>query len=264
MQRLNKLWRLIGTAISFFVFGAGGLCLAISWFPLLRALIWAKRKRHQVAQRSLRVVFRIYLRLLQMLRVLAFRVEGEEILKQEQGCIVVANHPSLLDYVLMASLLPRCQCIVKKPMWKNPFARGAIVSAGYLPNTDTAELLALCQNGLDPEGVLLIFPEGTRSVPGQKIQLHRGAAQIAIRTCRDIRVVHIQCRPTLLAKGEKWYRVPEVKPFFFVRAGEKISMSEFVNTLPSTAVAARGLTDRLTKMLTSFQEEIDHHDESRN
>ena len=98
-------------------------------------------------------------------------------------------------------------------------------------------------------GVLLIFPEGTRSTPGQPLQLQRGAANIAVRCRADLRLVHILCRPGTLTKQVPWYRIPPSRPHFQVSIREKIAIDPFVQDVASPAVAARQLTQFLTKAL---------------
>lgn len=61
-------------------------------------------------------------------------------------------------------------------------------------------------------GVLLIFPEGTRTKPGITPTLHRGAAQIAVRTDTPIEIIQIKSSDPWLTKGAPWYAVPPRKP----------------------------------------------------
>ena len=50
--------------------------------------------------------------------MLDYRIDGAEILRQERGCLVVANHPTLIDYVLLASVMPETDCPVKSALLK--------------------------------------------------------------------------------------------------------------------------------------------------
>ncbi len=249
MRQLNRLWRLCGTAFSFFAFGVGGLCLTFLWFPLVTLFVRDDNRRIEIAQVTIRQTFRLFVNLMRWLGALDVVVEGEEALKEDRGCIIISNHPSLIDYVLITSLLPRCSCIVKRSMWKNPFARGAVTAAGYIPNADTSDMLSKCDRTLKSGNVLLVFPEGTRTVPGQPLNLKRGAAHIAVRTHREIRILHIQCNPSILGKHEKWYKVPNEKPIFLVQVKEKVSIQKFVEGCPSDAIAARHLTEYLSQKL---------------
>lgn len=247
---LNRYWRLVATAFCFTLFGIGGLMMSTFWFSFLRLAIRDDVKRHQLTQDSIRHSFRFFMATTQFLGVLEYHIHGTELFKQDRGCLVVANHPSLLDYVLLASCMPRCDCIVKESLLHNFFMRGVIKSAGYIANTDSDILLAQCQNKLDQGGTILIFPEGTRSTPKQKIHLQRGAANIALRCSVNIRIVHIHCDQPMLTKQEKWYNIPPAKPVFNIIVQEKIVVQNIIGSETFLAIVARRLTDRLSQQLT--------------
>lgn len=147
-SRVNRLGRLVGTAISFGSFGLGALGLSLIWFPLLWLCCREAAVRQRWAQATIRFCFRLFLRLMSALGVMSYRIDGAELLQQDEGCLLVANHPSLLDYVLLASVLPRCDCIVKQALWRNPFVAGVVRAAGYLPNVAPERLLPLCEQQL--------------------------------------------------------------------------------------------------------------------
>ncbi len=250
LRKINQLWRLFATAFGFFTFGVGGLFLTLVFFPLVHLFVSDVERRKAVAQSTIRQAFRFFIAEIKWLRVIDVKIEGRELLEQDRGCVLVANHPTLIDYVLITSLLPQCDCIVKEALWHNPFVRGAITAAGYVDNSDTAEMLSKCDTLLKKGRVLLVFPEGTRTIPGEKLQLKRGAAQIAVRSRCDLRVIHIHCAPSFLNKGKKWHQLPVVKPFFLVQVMEKVNIRNFADESTADSVAARKLTEYLSKALT--------------
>lgn len=247
--RLNWCWRLGATAFGFSLFGIGGLCLALGWFAPMRLFVRDPERRRRLAQASIRQSFRAFLVTVRFLGVLDYRIEGQGLLLQDRRCLIVANHPTLIDYVLIASVLPECDCIVKQALWHNFFLRGVVRAADYIPNIETLDLFARCQQRLDRGGVLLIFPEGTRTRPGQPLKLQRGAANIAVRTGTDLRLVLIDCQPPTFTKQDKWYQVPRTKPMFRVEVKERVAVQPFIENAPSEAIAARRLTDFLNKAL---------------
>ena len=253
---LNRIWRWLATAILFFIFNVGGLILSLVWFSLLRLIIRNPQRLNQLTLNSIKNSFRLFLNLLRNLRIMDFRIDGAELFKQDKGCLIVANHPSLLDYVLLASCMPRCDCIVKASLLKNPFFRGVITSAGYLVNSGSETLLNACEERLKAGGTILIFPEGTRSEEGKEITLQRGAANIALRTGCDIRIVHISCQPPMLTKRGRWYNIPPVKPQFVITVKGKVATRDFIEEGDaSPAIAARRLTRHLRTELMSKNNE---------
>ena len=158
-------------------------------------------------------------------------------------------HPTLIDVVCLISLLPNADCVVKRAVACNPFMRGPVRAAGYISNDDGAGLVEDCIAAVRAGGSLVIFPEGTRSVPGKPLRLQRGAANIAVRGELDVTPVHIRCSPETLGKGQKWYRVPPRRFHVRIEVGEAIQIHPFLVDTPTSkgdALAARRLTDHLT------------------
>lgn len=250
LARLNWLWRLVMTGLCFALFGIGGLLLSTIWFNLLLLFVRDKATRRRIARRSIAASFRLFLTVARILRVLDYRIEGQEILRDERGCLVVANHPTLIDYVLLASVMPETDCLVKDALLKNPFVSGVIRAADYLVNSQADALLPASEQRLSQGDTILIFPEGTRTLPGGKMTLQRGAANIAVRCGSDLRVATIHCSENLLDKQSKWYNVPPAKPLFTVRVRQRISIDQFHQAnSQEPALAARQLNRHLLLQL---------------
>lgn len=252
LAQVNWLWRLAMTGVCFALFGLGGLLLSVVWFNLLLLVQRNRDKRRRLARRSIAASFRFFLRAARAVGVLDYRIEGKTILDNERGCLVVANHPTLIDYVLIASVMPETDCLVKNALLKNPFLGGVVRAADYLINDQADALLPACRERLSRGETVLIFPEGTRSVPGQPLTLQRGAANIAVRCNSDLRVVHIHCSEHLLDKQSRWFDVPPHKPLFRVVVRERIRCQEFIDPSndPEPALAARKLNRHLLHQLT--------------
>lgn len=248
----NRAWRVVATGFCFALFGIGGLLLSGVWFTLMRLTVRDPARRSQLTQNSIRHSFRFFLATTRFFGVLDYRFDHAERFNQDRSCLVIANHPSLLDYVLLASRMPRCDCIVKEALLSNPFVSGVIKAAGYLANAQSDRLLEQCQQRLAAGGTLLVFPEGTRTTPGKPLSLQRGAANIALRSQCEIRVVHIRCQPPMLTKQGKWYNIPAIKPQFQITVQDKIDTRAFIHADDvSPALAARRLTQHLTDALQS-------------
>lgn len=245
---MNRLWRILAASFGFALFGFGGLVvLSTLWFNVLRLFVWQRKTRNIIAQYSISCSFKFFLWVVKKLGVLDYQFEGLELLEQDQGCLIVANHPSLLDVVFLASVMPRCNCMVKESLLKNIFVSGVIKAAGYIPNTEANKMRSYCQQTLAEQGRILIFPEGTRSIPNQPLKLHRGAANIALRCHADIRIIHIECHPAFLIKNQKWYQAPLSKPVFNISVGEKIEIARFMNE--NMTISARRLTQYMAQKL---------------
>ena len=99
-----------------------------------------------------------------------------------RGTIIVANHPTILDYVLTASMLPEMDCLVKASLRHNFFLKHVIRAADYMSNDGSLETLEEITRRLEAGENILIFPEGTRTRAGVPMKLKRGVAHAALRT----------------------------------------------------------------------------------
>ncbi|HDK6715704.1 TPA: 1-acyl-sn-glycerol-3-phosphate acyltransferase [Klebsiella quasipneumoniae] len=242
IRPLNRLWRAAMTGFCFALFGLGGLLLSVIWFNLLLIAVPDTVRRRRIARRSISASFRLFLTVVRGVGVLDYHIQGADILRQERGCLVVANHPSLIDYVMLASVMPETDCMVKSSLLKNPFVSGVIRAADYLINDQADALLPASRQRLRQGDTILIFPEGTRTVPGEKMRLQRGAANIAVRCGSDLRLVVIRCTEPMLSKQSKWYDAPQTKPLFTVEVGERLRIDQFYDAnKQEPALAARQL-----------------------
>lgn len=241
--KLDQGWRLFGTALSFACFGLGGVLLSLSLFPLIRLLSPSRDSTRRRIQRAMHYTFRLFVWQMSRLGVMRYEVEGRERLRRG-GTLVVANHPSLIDVVLLIALMPEADCIVKQALWRNPFLRWPVAWADYTPNSDSAEaLVESAAAKLRAGRSLIVFPEGTRSRPGQPLAMQRGAARIALAACAEVLPVTIVCTPPLLGKHQPWYKVPPARPQWRIVVGEPLSAGEFAPAGVPEPLAARRLTE---------------------
>ncbi|MPW37192.1 1-acyl-sn-glycerol-3-phosphate acyltransferase [Vibrio sp. B1Z05] len=249
MKTLDRYWRVFATGFCFVVFGLGGLVLSFLVIPVIHLFIKNQTRREYKVQGVIQRSFNGFCKLMKFTGVIDYQIIGADILEQDSDCLIIANHPSLIDYVLIASQLKRCDCLVKSSIWANPFMKHIVKAAGYIPNETADDLLVRCTQRFDKGNVLLIFPEGTRTTPGVPSKLQRGAAQIAIRTQRDLRVVHISVSSSFLTKQGKWYNVPLNKPFFRIEVKDKVKVQPFIEQTESPTIAARRLQRHLTEII---------------
>lgn len=247
--KINKYWRIVATGFCFLLFGIGGLTLTFIVFPVLTFFIKNRASLELKVQKVIQISFFLFCETMRLTGALDYKIVGSEKLKQDKNCLIIANHPSLIDYVLITSQLKQCDCLVKEAIWRNPFMCGVVSSAGYIPNKDPETLLTSCAERLNKDHVLLIFPEGTRTTVGTASKLQRGAAQIAVKTKSDLRIVHITVDPVFLTKQSKWYQVPDTKPFFLVEVKDKIAITEFINSEESPSLTVRKLNRHLDSVL---------------
>ncbi|MEZ3134665.1 lysophospholipid acyltransferase family protein [Stutzerimonas kunmingensis] len=237
------LWRLIATGLSFALFGIGGLWLRLIIFPLLSLLPGDAATHRRRARQTVSRLFWLFVQFMYRSGVLTYEVEGAERLGRP-GQLIIANHPSLIDVVVLIALIRDANCVVKQSLWDNPFTRGPIRAAQYISNNGSAEMLDEAAEALQQGQTLIIFPEGTRTTPGQPPQFHRGAAAIALRGAKLVTPVVISVTPTTLTKAEPWYRIPSRRFHFHLRVGSDIDPQAFA-AQGAAPIASRRLNDHL-------------------
>jgi 1-acyl-sn-glycerol-3-phosphate acyltransferase len=113
-------------------------------------------------------------------------VEGLENFPSEGPVIVVANHVSYWDPVLIGSALPRqVFFMAKKELFSIPVLGFSLKSWGVFPVDRSRPDRGAIKRALDllKQGqVVVVFPEGTRSKTGSLLPPSTGAAYFATRT----------------------------------------------------------------------------------
>lgn len=238
LHRLNYLWRLLATGLSFSLFGIGGIILWFLVFSVLNGIPGSPAQRRLRSQRCIHYSFYFFIGFMHRTGVMTYQINGLEKLNRP-GQLVVANHPTLIDIVFLISRIPAANCIVKAQLWHNPFTRGPIVNAGYVSNGDPVQMIDDCVACLKQGGCLIIFPEGTRSVPGKPYKFLRGAAAIALKANTIVTPVTLRCTPSTLTKAEKWYQIPERRFHLTMHVGEDIRLDGFLAIQPETVAVRR-------------------------
>jgi 1-acyl-sn-glycerol-3-phosphate acyltransferase len=143
-----------------------------------------------------------------------------------RGTVVVCNHLSFLDPLLMVALVPRLITIVRTDFLRVPIFGWLLRGAGFL----APELFSTGQPWIDrvarhlrQGGNLLIFPEGTRSRDGQLGPFKKGAFYLAKHLSAPMVVLRISGTNHVFAPGRLTVDVDaqcaiEVRPLALISA----------------------------------------------
>lgn len=209
-------------ALGFVLFGlSASACTAA--LPLLWVACLGRPSVFQHSVRQLvRLGFKGVLTYAQWIRVIDLEIidHGEWLTQANKPAILVCNHISLLDVLIIIATFPECYTFVKEKFSKNPFIRFVISSAGFIPviPSDPAQSGMAFQRALTlvREGkTLVIFPEGTRSKTGKLGAFHKGAFRLALEAGKDITPVLFTSESPVLnnfrsfpsAKGQVQFKV---------------------------------------------------------
>ena len=244
-NRFNYVWRIVATGFCFTGFGLGGLLLAIVVIPLCVIIVRDKNKRQIRAQKILRASFQFFVWMLQAVGVITLEVTGKKYLESSEGRLIIANHPTLIDVVILVSLVPRAQCVIKHELWQNPFLRHIVQSMQYIRNDLPSEIfIEACRKAVNEGSTIIMFPEGRRARAGEILRFKRGFANIATILNSNIQPVTITCFPHMLAKNQPWYRVPSSPGHYTISAHPPLDIKPFLD-YRSRAIGARKLVSFL-------------------
>lgn len=120
---------------------------------------------------------------------LKYKIIGLEYLVKNSGCIVVVNHQSAIDLIVLAYLWPlfeKCAVISKKEvfyLWPFGLASwlwGTIFIDRLNPERAQSVINSTGQTIKDEKIQILIFPEGTRHSENNLLPFKKGAFHLAI------------------------------------------------------------------------------------
>ena len=175
------------------------------------------------------------MRLMKLASQVFFRLRcvGLEKLPRSMPFLLCPNHESFLDGPLVVSVLPRSAIynlfiLGYSDYWQSAFSRRVAELCKIVPVDPNANLIRAMQVGafgLKQGRVLLIFPEGTRSIDGNIAEFRKGAAILAYEL--GVPIVPVGIRGSF----EAWPRGGSLRPhrieFHF---GDPIDPKTFVNT----------------------------------
>ena len=249
----NYLFNFCGCFMKIFamtVFGVGAVILAVFVFPFIRLFTLRRKDFGVVARAYVSHTFRVFLGFLNLLHVSIRKVENEDDYRNIHSKIIIANHPSLLDFVYIMSLVPNSTCIVRGGLTKTPL-RGVIKQA-YITNTTTFEDMCVeCKKLTDMGCNVIIFPEGTRTPRHGKNNYKKGAARIALYCGCDVQPIFIGGSDKYgLGKHDPLWSYNHVEPYLYdFKKLPVISIDEYKDL--SEPIAAKRLTDKMEEIIKS-------------
>lgn len=214
----------------------GGLlllaALLLAWSPVaaLAGLVLPRRIGVRLGQLGIMYLSRGYLFALSASRLVKLDLKALDALHDERSLIIVPNHPSLLDVVMMASRLPRAVCIIKSELSDNFFLGRAARLAGYVRNDSAISMVRQASHSVRAGGQLLIFPEGTRTSRKPVDPFKGGFALIAKTTGVPVQTVFIETDSPFLGKGWPMLKKPAFPLSYRAKLGRRFEVDGQVKT----------------------------------
>jgi 1-acyl-sn-glycerol-3-phosphate acyltransferase len=183
---------------------------------------------------------------MRILGIVKLEAKDRKLFQQLSGKVVVANHPSLLDVVMLLSLMPNADCIVAGYLNRS-ILRGVVRKLYILSSDNYDDILSACDESLRQGNCLIVFPEGTRTPRFGKVSIKKDAARIALSSGCPIRPVHIGGTDKFgLGKKDPWIGFNPTERYVY-----NINMKEEIHPEKYTALSRPAAVRALTKDIYS-------------
>jgi 1-acyl-sn-glycerol-3-phosphate acyltransferase len=199
-------------AASFVGFGVGAFLLGVVVLPLVSAATRGRDERLRRCQRIVQRAFRLFHDFMRVVGLVDFQPRVGPRLP-DRPVVLVANHPTLVDVTALVALFGPLCYLAKRSLFRNPLIGPLLYFCGQIPGGGRTlhENLSVMDDALDRLArghSLLLFPEGTRSPPGELLKFHSGAFEIARRAGVPLVPLLLRAEPPALYRGLAWYQIP--------------------------------------------------------
>lgn len=253
MAKIRYIRRVLVKLFCFAFFGISSLILAILLFPIMHVLSGFSEKKFKKMVRKFNYqYFKLFVKFATILGGISLNVENKDSLAKLRSKVVIANHPSLFDVVILFSLIPNADCIVKGELIQNKFI-SLIIKNLYIPNNiPFDEQLEQAKKSMEEGNNLIIFPEGTRSKPGEPWEFKKGAARFALYSKNDVVPIFFGGNEKIgLRKHDKLLQFHPTDIYRYnLKVLDPIPVKEYEN-MPMTKSAIK-LTHKMKEILEKF------------
>jgi 1-acyl-sn-glycerol-3-phosphate acyltransferase len=199
----------------------GLICLTWSVFALPLYFILPRRIGTAVGRRGIMSGFRIYAWSLAITRTYRLDLQAIDSLKGGPAVILAPNHPCLIDALLILTRHPNLVCVMKSALMRNVFLGSGSRLARYVRNDSSRQMVKESVLHLKEGGVLLLFPEGTRTTRDPINSLVGSVGLIAKHAQAPVQTLIIETDSPFLSKGWPLFKRPTLPIVYRVRLGKR-------------------------------------------
>src|SRR3981189_3042751 len=199
----------------------GLICLTWSVFALPLYYILPRRIGTAIGRRGIMSGFRLYAWSLSVTRTYHLDLHRIDALRGGPPVILAPNHPCLIDALLILTRHPNIVCVMKSALMRNVFLGSGSRLARYVRNDSSRQMVKESVAHLRDGGVLLLFPEGTRTTREPLHSLVGSVGFIAKHAHVPVQTLVIETDSPFLSKGWPLFRRPELPIIYRVKLGKR-------------------------------------------
>jgi 1-acyl-sn-glycerol-3-phosphate acyltransferase len=199
----------------------GLICLTWSVFALPLYFLLPRRIGTAVGRRGIMSGFRLYAWSLSFTRSYRLDLRAIDALRGGPPVILAPNHPSLIDALLILTRHPNIVCVMKSALMRNVFLGSGSRLARYVRNDSSRQMVKESVSHLREGGVLLLFPEGTRTTRAPINAFVGSVGLIAKYANVPVQTLMIETDSPFLSKGWPLFRRTRLPITYRVRLGKR-------------------------------------------
>jgi 1-acyl-sn-glycerol-3-phosphate acyltransferase len=199
----------------------GLICLTWSVFALPLYFVLPERLGTTVGRRGITTGFRLYAWSLSVTRAYRLDLRDIDSLRGGPPLILAPNHPCLIDALLILTRHPNIVCVMKAELMKNVFLGSGSRLARYVRNDSSRQMVKESVAHLRQGGILLLFPEGTRTTRNPINPLVGSVGLIAKHANVPVQTLVIETDSPFLSKGWPLFRRPALPIVYRVKLGRR-------------------------------------------
>jgi 1-acyl-sn-glycerol-3-phosphate acyltransferase len=199
----------------------GLICLSWTVIALVLYVLLPRRLGTAAGRLGIMAGFRIYAWWLSVFRAYRLDLRAIDALRGGPALILAPNHPCMIDALLILTRHPNLACVMKAEVLKNVFLGSGARLARYVCNEPPVQMIREAVADLQRGGVLLLFPEGTRSIQAPVNALKASIGVIAKQASVPVQTLIIETDSPYLSKGWPLFRMPQLPITYRVRLGRR-------------------------------------------
>src|SRR6185295_6271362 len=205
----------------------GASLLLLSSVARILVLLLPRTVAMKLGRLAVSFIYRCCWASAQRLGLMRIDTDALDVLRGERsGLILAANHPTMLDAMLVVARLPRTVCVMRADLMRNVFLGPGARLASYIGSDDARVVVRESVAALREGQMLVLFPEGTRTSDAPVSAFKPGITLIAKLAAVPIQTVLIRCESPYLRKGWPLLRIPPRIVEIRVTLGQRFRASE--------------------------------------
>jgi 1-acyl-sn-glycerol-3-phosphate acyltransferase len=223
---VGRVPRLLRTAYDCAVFYSsllilGLICLSWTLIALPMYFLLPRRAGTAAGRYGIMAGFRIYTGWLTLVRAYRLDLRAIDALRDGPACVLAPNHPCMIDALLILTRHPNVVCVMKSEVLQNVFLGSGARLARYVCNEPPMQMIRAAVADLQRGSVLLLFPEGTRSIRAPINALKASIGVVAKHAAVPVQTLIIETDSPYLGKGWSLLRRPSLPITYRARLGRR-------------------------------------------